>query len=47
MRLHAPAGQIGVDAVHEGGVVAHLCGNGPQKMPDALLVLHIDIEIAD
>ena len=43
---HVPAGQEAVDAVHEGGVVAHLGRQRTEQMADALLVLHIDLEIA-
>src|SRR5882762_10047770 len=36
-----------MDAVHKRGVVAHFRRQRPEQMTDALLVLHIDIEIAD
>jgi len=36
-----------VNAVHESCVVAHLWRQWSKEMPDTLLVLHIDIEIAD
>ncbi len=42
---HVPAGQVGVDAVHEGGVVAHLRRQRAEQMADTLLVLHVDFEI--
>jgi hypothetical protein len=36
-----------VDAVHEGGVVAHLRRQRPEQVPNALLVLHVHVEVAD
>jgi len=44
---HVPAGDVGVDAVHEGGVAAHLLGQRPEEVADALLVLDVDLEVAD
>ncbi len=43
---HVPAGQVGMDAVHEGRVVAHLRRHRAEQMADALLVLDVDLEIA-
>ena len=34
-------------AVHEGGAVAHICGHGAKQMPDALLMLNINLEISN
>lgn len=42
-----PARHVGVDAVHEGGVVAHFRGEGAEEVADALLVLDIHVEVAD
>jgi len=42
-----PARRIGMQPVHEGGVVAHLFGQGRQQVADALLLLDIDVKIAD
>src|ERR1700730_967480 len=36
-----------MDPVHERGVVAHLGRQRPEQMADALLVLHVDLEISD
>jgi hypothetical protein len=36
-----------VDAVHEGRVVAHLCGKRAEEVADPLLVLDVDVEVAD
>ena len=44
---NVPSRQIGVDAIHEGCVVAHFRLQRAKQMPHALLVLHIDIEIAN
>ena len=41
-----PARRVGVDAVLEGSVVAHLTRQGAEQVADALLLLHIDIEVA-
>jgi hypothetical protein len=41
---HVPTRQVGLDAVHEGGIVAHLGRQLAKQMADAPLVL--DIEIA-
>jgi hypothetical protein len=41
-----PARQVGVDAVHESGVVAHLGRQRAKQMADALLVLHVHLEVA-
>ena len=42
-----PAWGIGVDAVHEGGVVLHLLGERPEEVADPLLVGDVDVEVAD
>jgi hypothetical protein len=44
---HVPARQEAVDAIHERGVVAHLRRERPQQVADALLVLHVHVEVAD
>ena len=44
---HVPAGQVGVDAVHERGVVAHLGRQRAEQVADPLLVLHVHVEVAD
>jgi len=36
-----------VDAIHEGGVVAHLRRHGAQQVANPLLLLDIDVEVAD
>ncbi len=36
-----------MDTIHEGGVVSHLRRHGTEQVPDTLLMLNIDIEIAD
>jgi hypothetical protein len=36
-----------MDAIHERSVVPHLGWQRPEKMADALLVLHVHVEIAD
>ena len=41
-----PARRVGVDAVLEGRVVAHLTRQGAEQVADALLLLHIDVEVA-
>ena len=42
-----PAGSIGVDAVHERRVVAHLRRQRAEQMADPLLLLHVHVEVAD
>ena len=42
-----PAGQKGVDSVHESGVVFHLGWHGAKQVSDALLMFNIHIEIAN
>src|SRR6185295_4830108 len=42
-----PAGKISVDAVHEGGVIPHLDRQRSEEVTDALLVLHVHIEVTD
>jgi hypothetical protein len=42
-----PAGQVGVDAVHERRVVAHLGRQRREQVADALLVGDVDVEVAD
>ena len=42
-----PAGRIGVEAVHEGRVVAHLRRQRAQQMADPLLLLDVHVEVAD
>jgi hypothetical protein len=36
-----------MDAVHEGRVVPHLGRQRAEEVADALLVLHVDVEVAD
>ena len=42
-----PARRVGVDAVVERRVVAHLPGQRAQEMADPLLLLDVDLEVAD
>ena len=42
-----PAGQVGVDAVHESSVITHLGRQRAEEMTDPLLVLHIHFEVAN
>ena len=42
-----PAREVGVDAVHERGVVAHLRRQRAEQVPDPLLVLDVHVEVAD
>ena len=42
-----PSGHIGVQAVHEGRVVAHLRGQRAQQMSDPLLLLDVHVQVAD
>src|SRR5271157_706658 len=44
---YVPARQVGVDAVHEGRVVAHFGRKWSEEVPDALLMLNIDVKVAD
>jgi len=42
-----PAGQKGVDSVHERGIVFHLGWHGAKQVPDALLMFNINIKVAN
>ena len=43
---HIPAGQVAVDAVHQGRVVSHFRRHRAEQMADPLLVLHVHLEVA-
>ena len=40
-----PAGQIGVDAIHEGGIVPHLQRQWAKQMPHSLLMLYVNVKV--
>src|SRR5262245_5947782 len=40
-----PTGQVRVDAVHESRVVTHFRGQRTEKVPNALLMLHVHFEV--
>src|SRR4051794_17113496 len=44
---NVPARDIGVDAVHEGGVVAHFRRQRTEQVTNALLVSDVNVEVAN
>src|SRR4051794_3632275 len=42
-----PSGHIGVDTVHKGRIMPHFWGQRTKQMPNPLLVLHVDVKVAN
>jgi len=42
-----PTGDVTMNPVHEGSVIAYLGRHGSEEMPDPLLVLNIDLEVTE